>query len=141
VVTVETLVALYESLLKFAYPLETIMDVLFELESPEAKMVRVKELERPLHEFNFGEVLNEIWARQSGAAISDLVDLRSLWQSKREWRFGMELSDFTSKITALAHFAGHLMVLDTVERTVHIVQHPQIVSEHVERALLPVGSA
>ena len=137
VVTVETLVSLYESLLKYAYPLETIMDALFELESPAEKLARVEELEKPLHEFNFGEILDEIWLRQSGSAMSDLVDIRSLWQARPEWRHGMELQEFTNKLTALSHFAGHLMVLDTVERAVHITQNPTFVADHVERALKP----
>lgn len=136
-VTVETIVCLYEALMKYAYPLETIMDALFVLESPEEKVARVAELDQPLHEFNFGDVLTEIWAGQSGASISDLVPLRALWQSRPEWRRGMEFGEFTNKLTALSHFAGRLMVLDTTDQTVHIIQHPDFVTEHVRRALHP----
>jgi hypothetical protein len=136
-VTVETIVCLYEALMKYAYPLETIMDALFVLESPDEKVARVAELERPLHEFNFGDVLTAIWEGQSGASISDLVPLRALWQSRPEWRQAMSLAEFTNKLTALSHFAGRLMVLDTTEHTVHIIQHPEFVTAHVERALHP----
>lgn len=136
-VTVETIVSLYESLMKYAYPLETIMDALFELESPAEKITRVEELEKPLHEFNFGDVLEGIWERQSGEAMSDLVSIRSLWQSRSEWRHGLTLPEFTNKLTALSHFAGRLMVLDTAEQAVHIIQNPEFVAAHVERALRP----
>lgn len=136
-VTVETIVCLYEALMKYAYPLETIMDALFELESPEQKIARVSELEKPLHEFNFREVLDTIWAAQSGAAMSDLVSMRYLWQSREQWRHKMSFQEFTIKLSALSHFAGRLMVLDTSEQTVHIIQHPDLVTVHVERALRP----
>jgi len=136
-VTVETIVCLYEALMKYAYPLETIMDALFELEAPDEKVARVTELEKPLHEFNFGDVLTGIWEGQSGAAMSDRVPIRSLWQSRQEWRHGMTFTEFTNKLTALSHFAGRLMVLDTSEQTVHIIQHPDFVTAHVERALHP----
>lgn len=136
-VTVETIVSLYESLMKYAYPLDTIMDALFELESPAQKLARVADLEKPLQEFNFGDVLDAIWSGQSGAAIKDLVPTRGLWQSRDEWRNGMTFPEFTSKLTALSHFAGRLMVLDTAEQTVHIIQDPGHVVEHVKRALQP----
>jgi hypothetical protein len=137
VVTVEAIADLYESLLKYSYPLETIMDALFVLESPDAKRVRVADLEKPLHRFNFGHVLEDIWEGQSGHAVRDLVSIRFLWQSRPEWRDEMGVADFTSKLTALSHFAGHLMVLDTLQHTVHITQHPEFVAAHVERALRP----
>lgn len=136
-VTVETIVCLYEALMKYAYPLETIMDALFVLESPEEKVARVAELEQPLHEFNFGDVLAAVWEGQSGASISDLVPIRALWQSRPEWRQAMSFVEFTNKLTALSHFAGRLMILDTTEQTVHITQHPDFVTAHVERALRP----
>lgn len=136
-VTVETIVMLYEALMKYAYPLDLIMDALFELETPTEKMNRVRELEKPLQRFNFSDVLDEIWARQAGEAIEDLVDIRGLWQSRDEWRRGMDRTEFISKLVALSHFAGRLMVLDTKENTVHITQDPAHVAEHVQRALEP----
>ena len=136
-VTVETIVSLYESMMKYAYPLDTIMDALFELESPTQKLARVADLEKPLQEFNFRGVLEAIWAGQSGDAIKDLVPIRGLWQSREEWRNGMTYQDFTNKLTALSHFAGRLMVLDTADQTVHIIQDPGHVVDHVKRALQP----
>lgn len=136
-VTVETIVVLYEALMKYAYPLEIIMDALFELESPDEKVKRVNELEEPLHAFNFGEVLRAIWEAQAGSAMRDLVAIRTLWQSNGAWRHGMTFTEFTSKLSALSHFAGRLMVLDTTDQTVHIIQHPDFVTAHVERSLRP----
>ncbi len=100
------------------------MDALFEIESPAAKAKRIEGLERPLHDFNYRVLLEDIWERQSGEAIKDLVSIRTLWQSRDAWRYKMDIGQFTSKLTALAHFAGSLMVLDTQEKVVHITQHP-----------------
>lgn len=136
-VTVEALVNLYEALLKYAYPLDTIMDALFVLEAPSAKLARIAELEKPLHDFSFREVLEGIWSGQAGEAIEDLVAIRSLWQSNPGWRRNLALDEFRNKLVALSHFAGKLMVLDLTEDAVHITQHPDIVVEHVERALHP----
>lgn len=136
-VTVETIVSLYEALMKYAYSLETVMDALFALESPKQKMDRVSELEKPLHEFNFGDVLTGVWTGQSGSSMSDRVPIRALWQSRKEWRYAMTFDDFKNKLTALSHLAGELMVLDISEQTVHIVNNPEFVTAHVERALRP----
>lgn len=136
-VTVEALVNVYEALAKYAYSLDTIMDALFVLESPTEKLARIAELEKPLHDFNFREVLEAIWDGQSGDAIEDLVPIRSLWQSNVSWRRSMDIERFRNKLVALSEFAGRLMVLDLIDQTVHITQHPDIVVEHVERALHP----
>jgi len=137
VVTVETLVTLYEALLKYSYPLTSIMDALFEIESPKAKLARVEALDQPLDGFNFRDVLDAIWSRQSGNAIKDLVSVRTLWQENTAWRDAHKYEEFVEKLVALSHFAGRLMVLDMAEKTVHIIHHPEKVSEHMERSMKP----
>lgn len=137
VVSVETLVRLYYALLKYAYPLESIMDVLFAIETPAAKQARVEALDRPLEDFNFREVLDEIWTRQAGESIKDEVPTRTLWQSRPVWRDGMSLAIFSEKLAALDHFAGSLMSLDTNEKTVYLKHHPEKVAEHVNRSMAP----
>jgi hypothetical protein len=137
-VTVEVLVRLHEALMQYAYPLDTLMDVLFELESPQAKLQRVAELEQPLEDFDFRAVLEEIWKQQSGRASGDQISIRALWQSRDEWKLKMDLPAFISRVTALSHFAGHLMVLDSsAEKLVFITQHPDIVVDHVQRRIAP----
>lgn len=138
VVTVETLVNLYCALLKYAYPLEAVMDALFAIETPDAKSARVDALDKPLEAFNFRAVLDEIWVRQSGESIKDLVPVRTLWQSRPEWREAIQFPAFTEKIAAIDHFAGRLLVYDPNEKNVYLRHHPEKVAEHVNRSLTPV---
>jgi hypothetical protein len=141
VVTVETLVTLYEALLKYAYPLSNIMDALFVVETPTQKEARVRDLVKPLDDFNFREILDEIWRQQSGAAIEDYVPVRALWQSRPAWRENFAFNQFTEKLAALSHFAGRLMILDIPQQTVYIIHHPDKVADHVERSLAPAFAA
>lgn len=138
VVTVDTLVQLYYALIKYAYPLESVMEALFAIETPSAKRVRVDALEKPLEDFKFRDVLDAIWDMQSGESIKDQVPIRTLWQRRPEWREGLELPAFTEKLAALDHFAGRLMVLDPNEKTVYLKHHPEKVAEHVNRSLATV---
>jgi hypothetical protein len=141
VVTVETLVGLYYALLKYAYPLDSVMDALFAIETPKAKAERVAALDKPLEDFNFREVLDEIWLRQSGEAVKDQVATRALWQSRPAWRDGMTIAAFSDKLAALEHFAGRLMVYDPNEKTVYLRHDPEKVSDHVKRSLAPAFAA
>lgn len=135
VVTVETLVQLYYALMKYAYPLESVMDALFAIETPSAKQARVESMEKPLEDFNFRDVLDEIWARQAGESVMDQVPTRALWQSRPVWRERITFTAFTEKLAALDHFAGRLMVLDPNEKTVYLKHHPEKVAEHVYRTI------
>lgn len=136
VVTVETLVQLYNALLKYAYPLENVMDVLFAIETPSAKQDRVEAMDQPLEDFNYRQVLDEIWVRQAGESIKDQVPTRALWQSRPAWREGMTFPVFTEKLAALNHFAGTLMSLDPNEKTVYLRHHPEKVVDHVHRSVM-----
>lgn len=141
VVHVETLVKLYHALMKYAYPLTSVMDALFAIETPAEKDARVEALERPLEEFNYLEVLEEIWERQSGESVEDQVPIRALWQGNPMWRKGMAFPEFKDKLAALEHFASRLMVLDSQQQTVYIRQCPERVAEHVRRCLAPLDSS
>lgn len=135
VVTVETLVKLYRALVGYSYPLDIVMDALFEVETPTAKEWRVENLTRPLANFNFREVLDDVWARQEGESAADLVPTRTLWQSRSGWRHGMSIDDFEAKLAALDHLAGGLVVLDQKEKTIYLRSHPNHVADHVGRSL------
>lgn len=135
VVTVETLVLLYNALLKYSYPLDSVMDALFEIETPTEKMKRIEALDKPLYDFNFREVLEDIWVRQSGESAEDQVPIRAVWQGNKNWRSNMSMNEFSDKLAALDHFSGGLMILDSSEKTVYLKHSPDKVSAHVQRCI------
>ena len=128
---------MYEALLKYAYPLNSLMSAMFEIETPASKAERVERLDRPLDDFSFRDVLEEIWRRQSGESMKDQVPVRTLWQSNPVWRDNLDFDAFSEKLIALSHFSGRLMVLDMSEKIVHIIHHPAKVAEHVTRMIDP----
>lgn len=135
VVHVDTLIQMYRALQKYAYPLETLMDTLFVVETPKSKAERVEGLGRPLNAFNFRDLLNEIWRRQQGESSSDVVPIRTLWQSQPKWKESMTFPEFTAKLAALDYLTGPLLTYDPTERTVYINQAPEYVAQHVEEQL------
>lgn len=137
VVTVDTLVDLYRALMEYSYPLDVVMDALFEVETPSAKTARVKAMQRPLEEFDYRAVLDDIWERQAGESAADVVPTRTLWQGRREWRHGIEWDVFKTKLAALDTLAGGLVVYDPNENAVHLRAEPQQVVDHVLRRLSP----
>ena len=95
IITVETLLALFDAVQKFSYPLELIVPILLDVEAPERKLARVQQLSDPLTRFDVGLVLDEIWLRQNGEAAGDYVATRQLWQSA--FKEGMSYVDFQGK--------------------------------------------
>lgn len=141
VVTVDTLVDLYRALLEYSYPLDIVMDALFEVETPSAKTARVRAMQRPLEEFDYRAVLDGIWERQAGESAADVVPTRALWQGRPEWRHGLEWDVFKTKLAALDTLAGGLVVYDPNENVVYLRAEPQQVVDHVLRRLSPAPPA
>lgn len=134
-VTVDNLIEMYNALNEYSYPLSTVMDTFFELESPDEKSDRIANLNAPLADFDYGGVLVDIWEGQSGQAIQDKVAIRSLWQSRIEKKKGMTLPDFRARLMALATIAGNLVIVHADEDTVHIIQSPDFVVAEVARVV------
>jgi hypothetical protein len=80
IATVETLVALYQAILTYGYPLDLVFPVLTTIESPQEKLLRIGSLTNPTEGFDYHGVLNEIWRRQQNQAFADLVPYRAVWQ-------------------------------------------------------------
>lgn len=135
VMHVETLIQMYEALSKYAYPLETLMDAMFVVETPEQKSQRVADLETPLEGFNIRQLLDDIWERQQGESASDVVPVRTLWQSRPEWKDEMAFGEFTARVLALDSLTGSILNYDLIEKTIFMAQAPEYVSAEVNRSL------
>jgi len=135
--TVDTLVELYRALMDYSYPLDVVMDALFEIEGPVAKSARVASMKKPLEDFKYRTVLDTIWDRQAGESAEDAVPVRGLWQGHLPWRKGMTYDVFQSKLAALDTLAGGLMSYNPPEDTVYLKAEPQQVADHVMRRLSP----
>ncbi len=134
IVTVETLIQLAKAVLKFYYPLELILPVLAEIETPEAKQHRVEELVSPVQHFDFRRVLEELWRRQQGEAAGDVVPFRSVWQ-QGPWKDQMDFDEFTRKLVALEAMSGGLIVLRTEAHEIRLRQSPGIIADKIQASL------
>ena len=135
VMHVETLIKMYEALSLYAYPLETLMDAMFVVETPDQKDQRIAGLEAPLEGFNIRQLLDDIWERQQGESASDVVPVRTLWQSRAEWKDTMTFIDFTTRVLALDSLTGSILTYDQTEKTIYMAQSPEYVAAEVNRSL------
>lgn len=132
-VTVEALLALYDAVEKYAYPLETILPVLAEIESPSEKLERISQLTSPIEHFDSRHLLDLIWQEQQGDASGDWVPYRTLWQ--KHYKDELTIEEFEIKLGALDSLAGGLMTLRPKSQLVVLRQSPDKVAEHVQRGL------
>src|SRR5262249_7440423 len=88
IANVETLIALYAVIREFSYPLDAILPILLDVESPRDKLRRIEELRRPTDQFDFRGVLDAIWTMQQKEAAGDIVSYRAIWQSRPD-RWGI----------------------------------------------------
>jgi len=123
---------LYKAIHRWSYPLELILPVLQEIESPEDKK-RIAELANPVEHFDYKTLLDHIWDRQQKEASGDVVPFRALWQDHyRDEIPGFE--DFTRKLLALEVLSGKLIQL-TDDNEVCLLQSPDIIAQHIQRSL------
>jgi hypothetical protein len=130
-VDVETLIALYEVLEEFSYPLEVILPVLTTIEPPEAKRARIAELRSPIENFAWRELLDALWAEQQGAAAGDWVAYRSVWQN--HYKDSLTLEDFQLKLAGLDALAGGLITVQAEKQLVVLRQSPEKIVDHITR--------
>jgi hypothetical protein len=139
-VTVDVLKALHEAMSRYAYPLSAVTEVLFINESPALKLQRVSSMTKPLQSFDLPRVLAEIWQEQQSFAQGSSVSLLTQWQRSAEKAAGMTQSEFVSRLSAIQHFAGELMVVDA--HTIYLTQAPDHILARVQSALeQPVPSS
>lgn len=132
-VDVESLLALYDAVDKYTYPLEAILPVLAVIENPTEKMARIGKLETPIEHFDSKQLLDLIWQQQQGSAAGDWVPYRSVWQN--HYKDGLSFEDFQIKLAALDTLAGGLITLHTSRELVVLRQSPEKIAEHLQRAV------
>ena len=130
----ETVILLLEAVRRYSYPLDDIMEALFVVEGPKAKRARVSSLMDPLEQFDYREVLDDIWERQQKDARGDYVPARTVWQGRQHWR-AMEFSVFLTKVVALQALAAGLMDVNTGERLVVLRQSPENIAARIASSL------
>jgi hypothetical protein len=133
IVTVETLIDLARAVEKFYYPLDLILPILAEVETPESKRKRVAELASPVENFDFRRVLEEIWKKQQKEAAGDVVAFRALWQEG--WKGKIEFDDFKRKLAALEAMAGGLIRLRLTRNEVTLLQSPTVIAQKIQESL------
>lgn len=134
IATVDVLVELYEAMRRYAYPLDVVLPLLRDVESPAEKLERVKALQHPTEDFDFRGVLDAIWEQQKGAASGDLVAYRSIMQSRPEWK-KLGFDEFERRVIALQTLSCGLMLLTRQRGEVVLKQRPDVVATQIARSL------
>jgi hypothetical protein len=115
IMTVEALSELYDAIETFGYPLDMLKDVFTVVETPSAKLARIRSLTLVTDGIDNRALLDEIWRRQRGEAANDYVPYRSVFQSRNEWRKA-GLDAFQQRLVALETLSNGRIVLNTHER-------------------------
>lgn len=134
IMTVEALSELYDAIDTFGYPLDMLKDIFTTIETPVAKLDRIRRLTLVTDGIDNRTVLDEIWRRQSGEAAGDYVAYRSVFQSRNDWKkTGFEV--FERRLVALETLSNGRIVLNTTKETVFLKQSPEIVAAQIESSL------
>lgn len=131
IVDVPTLIELYWSIERWSHPLDIVLPVLTEIETPDAKKKRIAELDHPLDNFDCAELIEHIWARQQGDSAGDVVPYRALWQ--QEYRDELSFDQLKVKLSAIEVLADPLLELRVEAETVTLRQSPPLVVAQIER--------
>lgn len=138
IVETEALAAIHGAVQKFGYPLLLLRDVLRDIESPVEKMERITTLARPLEDFDYLSLLEEIWRRQREEAEGEPVPFRSVHQ-QGQWKGKIAFDEFRCRLTALDTLAAGRMLLDLNANEVYLKQSPQIIVDQATRSLQGKG--
>lgn len=134
IMTVDALSEPYDAIDAFGYPLDMLKDVFTVIETPSAKLHRIRGLTLVTDGIDNRALLDEIWRRQSGEAAGDYVPYRSVFQSRNEWKkIGFEA--FQQRLVALETLSNGRIVLNTTKETVFLKQSPEVVAAQIESSL------
>lgn len=136
VVTVEALVELYRAVKTYYYPLELVRDVLWTVETPEAKLTRIAAMQHPVDDFDFRGVLDEIWRAQSEEARGFPVPILSVMFKRKEWK-AMGQQEFEQRLLGMETLARGLMRIG--DSNVTILQSPDNVAEQIQASVEAVA--
>jgi hypothetical protein len=134
IMTVEALSELYDAIDTFGYPLDMLKDVFTTIETPAAKLERIRQLTVVTDGVDNRAVLDEIWRRQSGEAAGDYVPYRSVYQSRSDWK-KVGFDTFEKRLVALETLSNGRIVLNTTKETIFLKQSPDIVAAQIEATL------
>lgn len=135
IMQVDALIELMAAVDEFGYPLDMLKEVFVALESPEDKLSRIRQLRAPTEDFNYREVLEDIWERQGReTGFGDAVPYKTVYREREEWRTSMDFDSFERKLVALETLARGRIRLMTTPREIFLLQNPEIIAEHVERS-------
>lgn len=140
IMTVEALVELHRAMSEFGYTLDSVKDIFREIETPKAKLERIRALQSPMDDFNYRLVLDALWKHQGSEASGDYVPYRAVWQSRFRKQHKMELEDFHRKLVALGTLSGGRIRVIPERELVCMRQSPKVIAEHIERMLTAVPS-
>jgi hypothetical protein len=135
IASLDVCIAIYEAMMKYAYPLDAVLSILKDVESPAQKLLRVETLLRPTEGFDFPGVLGAIWDLQNNAAYGDQVSYRQIWQSRSDWR-AMDFRDFARRLMALQVLSGALILVSETRETVTMKQSPQHIVAAIRYSLV-----
>ena len=139
IVQIEALEAIYAAVMRFSYPLALLQDVFTTLQTPAGKLKTVESLAKPDKGFDYLSLLEKIWKRQAGAARSDVVPYRAIFQDGSWKGGGMSFEDFQRKLVALDTLAAGRIAINTVTREVYLRQSPDLILAQIERSLQGKG--
>jgi hypothetical protein len=134
IANLESVVELYRAVRTYFYPLDLLLPILAELEKPEDKRKHIDELSHPTDDFDYGELLEEIWNRQGSEASGEPVPYRSIHQEIWKPR-GVEWGDFNLRLNALATLSRGLMSIKKSANEVVLLQSPEIIGDAIRQSM------
>lgn len=133
IMDVPTLAELLRIMDKYHYPLDLVKDIFTIIESPEKKMTRVKELDKPLSTFNYRRLLDLIWQEQAYKSDGDVISYRPIWRDNFKSEVAT-IEEFDAKVNALFTLAfPHISLL--TNREIALRQSPDKIAEHLQSVL------
>src|SRR5205085_11540107 len=101
IMTVEAVINLHEAITQFSYPLDLLKDFFCLVETPKAKLERIKRLHLPTEGFDYRKLLEDLWSRQQNEASGDWVQYKQVYQSSPKWKGKLDFEEFQRILTAL----------------------------------------
>ena len=132
--TVEAIIELHKAVDQFGYPLDLLKDVFCAIETPKAKLERIRRLQSPTQGFDYKALLDDIWQRQGSESKNDLVPYKHVYQSNPTWK-AMTFDDFQNKLIALETLAEGRILLHLEQREIILRQEPTKIIDQIEVAL------
>lgn len=136
VVTVEAIVELYRAVKTYYYPLTVVRDVLWAVETPDAKFARIAAMQHPVEDFDFRGVLDEIWRAQREEASGFPVPILSVMFKRDEWK-AMGPEEFEQRLLGMETLARGLIRI--ADGNVTILQSPTNVAEQIQASVEAVA--